>query len=79
MKDGRVYAMPNTPFSWIDRPPSVNRFLGIQWIASLLYPEAYDVDFRTVTREFYDLFYAVKLTDEQLDDLLKNAVSAPKR
>ena len=79
VKDGRVYAMPNTPFSWIDRPPSVNRFLGIQWVASLLYPEAYDVDFRTVTREFYDLFYAVKLTDEQLDDLLKNAMSAPKR
>ena len=79
MKDGRVYAMPNTPFSWIDRLPLVNRFLGIWWIASLLYPEAYNADFRAATREFYDLFYAVKLTDEQLDDLLKNAVSAPKR
>lgn len=79
VKDGRVYAMPNTPFSWMDRPPSVNRFLGLQWVAHLLYPEVYDVDIRAVTREFYDLFYSVKLTDAQIDDLLKNAVSAPDR
>lgn len=77
VKDGRVYAMPNTPFSWMDRPPSVNRFLGLQWVANLLYPEVYAVDIRTVTREFYDLFYSVKLTDDQLDDLLKNAGGVP--
>ena len=71
--------MPNAPFSWMDRPPSVNRFLGLQWIANLLYPEAYNVDIRAVTRTFYDLFYSVKLTDGQLDDILKDAVSAPRR
>lgn len=79
VKNARVYAMPNAPFSWMDRPPSVNRFLGLQWIANLLYPEAYNVDIRAVTRTFYDLFYSVKLTDGQLDDILKDAVSAPRR
>lgn len=48
-------------------------------MAHLLYPEVYDVDIRAVTREFYDLFYSVKLTDAQINDLLKNAVSAPDR
>lgn len=70
---GRVYAMPNTPFSWMDRPPSVNRFLGIQWMANLLYPEVYEADMVEVTREFYSLFYSVDITDEQVAELLATA------
>ena len=73
VKDGRVYTMPNTPFSWCDRPPSVNRFLGIQWVANMLYPEAYDVDMVEVTKEFYSLFYHVEITDEDALELLGNS------
>lgn len=73
VKDGRVYTMPNTPFSWCDRPPSVNRFLGIQWVANMLYPEAYDVDMVEVTKEFYSLFYHVDITDEDAMELLGNS------
>lgn len=74
VKNDRVYEMPNTPFSWMDRPPSVNRFLGIQWIANMLYPEAYDVDMVKVVQEFYDLFYHVSLTKDEASDLLKTAM-----
>lgn len=73
VKDGRVYTMPNTPFSWCDRPPSVNRFLGIQWVANMLYPEAYDVDMVEVVQEFYKLFYHVDVTDEDAMELLGNS------
>lgn len=73
VKDGRVYTMPNTPFSWCDRPPSVNRFLGIQWLANTLYPEDYAVDMVEVTEEFYSLFYHVTLTDAQAQELLGNS------
>ncbi len=73
VQDGRVYTMPNTPFSWCDRPPSVNRYLGIQWVANLLYPEAYDVDMVEVTKEFYSLFYHVDITDEDAIELLGNS------
>ncbi len=76
VQTGRVYAMPNTPFSWMDRPPSVNRFLGIQWLANLLYPEVYDVDMVEVTTEFYKLFYSVELTEQQAKDLLDDAGGA---
>ncbi|MFT4913487.1 MAG: iron complex transport system substrate-binding protein [Brevundimonas sp.] len=29
----RLLLLPDTPFGWIDRPPSVNRLLGCQWLA----------------------------------------------
>lgn len=73
VKDGKVYTMPNVPFSWCDRPPSVNRILGIQWIANTLYPEAYDVDTVEVTKEFYSLFYHADVTDEQAREILGNS------
>ena len=65
--------MPNKPFSWMDRPPSVNRFLGVQWVANLLYPDVYDIDLAETTKEFYKLFYSVDLTDDQVSDILKYA------
>ena len=73
VKDGKVYTMPNVPFSWCDRPPSVNRILGIQWIANTLYPDAYDVDMIEVTKEFYSLFYHANVTDEQAREILGNS------
>lgn len=73
VKDGKVYTMPNVPFSWCDRPPAVNRILGIQWIANTLYPEAYNVDMVEVTKEFYSMFYHAELTDEQALEILGNS------
>lgn len=73
VKNGRVYTMPNVPFSWCDRPPAVNRFLGIQWLANTLYPKAYKVDMVKVTKEFYSTFYHVGLTDDQAKELLGNS------
>lgn len=69
-KNGRVYAMPCIPFAWLDRPPAVNRFLGIQWIANMLYPDVFDVDMVEVGREFYKLFYWVEPTEEQMRGIL---------
>lgn len=73
VKEGRIYTMPNVPFSWCDRPPAVNRVLGIQWIANTLYPEAYDVDMVETTKEFYGMFYHTELTDNQAREILGNS------
>ena len=72
-KNGRVYTMPNAPFAWCDRPPGVNRFLGIQWIANMLYPDRYDVDMVEETKKFYSLLYWVDITDDDARDLLGNS------
>ncbi|MDR1088677.1 MAG: ABC transporter substrate-binding protein, partial [Coriobacteriales bacterium] len=73
VKTGRVYTMPNVPFAWCDRPPGVNRLLGIQWVANMLYPARYDVDMVEVTRDFYSTMYWADITDEQAKEILSNS------
>jgi iron complex transport system substrate-binding protein len=68
---GRVYLSPTAPYGWIDRPPSLNRLIGLQWLAGLFYPDHIKQDLREVTRSFYQLFYHVDLTDADLDRLLQ--------
>lgn len=29
----RLLVLPDTPFGWIDRPPSINRLMGLAWLA----------------------------------------------
>ena len=73
VKTGRVYTMPASPFAWCDRPPGVNRLIGIQWVANLLYPQHYDVDMVQVTKDFYKKMYWADVTDEQARELLGNS------
>ncbi len=70
VKNGRIYLVPVQPFNWIDRPPSFMRVLGIQWLANKLHPQTYKIDLNKRTKEFYDLFLHVKLTDQQTKNLL---------
>lgn len=70
VESGRVYTMPNTPYSWCDRPAGPNRCIGIQWIANLLYPDYYDVDMVEATREFYEVMWGVSITDDEARRLI---------
>ena len=67
---GRVYLAPTSPFGWIDRPPSINRVIGLRWMSGLFYPQRMPFDRHRDTQEFYRLFYHVDLSDEQLDRLV---------
>ncbi len=77
VRDGRVYLSPTAPFGWIDRPPSLNRVMGLIWMAGLLYPDAWQGDLREDTRAFYNLYYHVDLSDEELERLLEWAEGRP--
>jgi iron complex transport system substrate-binding protein len=70
VRDKRVYLAPTAPFGWIDRPPSLNRVIGLKWLAGLFYPDKLSHDLRETTRTFYRLFYHVDLSDAQLDTLI---------
>lgn len=72
--DKRVYMVPSLPFNFFDRPPSVSRILGIQWLANLLYPDTVKLDIKAQAKEFYATFYNVKLTDEQLNNIFAQAL-----
>lgn len=66
VKNKNVLTAPTLPFSWLDAPVSVNRIIGLVWIAEKLYPEVYKYDIAECAKEFYSKFYDLDLTNEQL-------------
>jgi iron complex transport system substrate-binding protein len=70
VREKRVYLAPTAPFGWIDRPPSLNRVIGLRWLAGLFYPDKLAHDLRATTREFYRLFYHETPSDAELDTLI---------
>lgn len=75
VKNGEVYSIPNEPFNWFDRPPSVNRILGVRWLGNIVYPEVFDIDIKQETKDFYKMFYHRELTDEEVEDILENSIN----
>lgn len=71
VRRGRVYLSPTAPFGWIDRPPSINRIIGLRWLSGLFFPDRFDFDLREETRLFYRLFYHVELTEPELERLIE--------
>ena len=71
LRTGRVYLSPTAPFGWIDRPPSINRLMGLKWLAGLFYPERWTGNLREDTAAFYRLWYHVELGKAELDRLLE--------
>ena len=74
VRNREVYETPQYPFCWIDRPPSVNRIIGLKWLANLFYPDVFHYDMRAETRHFYATFYHVQLSETQVNKLLSTAV-----
>jgi iron complex transport system substrate-binding protein len=70
VRDGRVHLSPKLPFGWVDFPPSVNRLIGLKWLAKILYPDAFPEDLRAATRDFYTRFYHVTPSDQQIERVL---------
>ncbi len=75
IQNHQVFEIPNSPFNWLDRPPSVNRLIGIKWLANLLYPDIYPMDIRSEIKNFYHLFYHYDLTEQEVDDILRRSAN----
>jgi iron complex transport system substrate-binding protein len=70
LQAGRVHLSPKLPFGWVDFPPSINRLIGLWWLAKILYPEQFPEDLRPMTRDFYTRFFHKTPTDDQIDHVL---------
>lgn len=70
VRERRVFLAPAVPFGWVDFPPSLNRLIGLRWLARVLYPNRFPDDLRKRAREFYALAYHRTPRDAQLDALL---------
>jgi iron complex transport system substrate-binding protein len=71
VRNNRLHLSPKMPFGWVDFPPSVNRLIGLWWLAKILYPERFAEDLPVLTRDFYARFYHVTLTDAQTGRILE--------
>ena len=68
---GRVYFIPRGPFSWIERPATYMRLMGVQWLANLLHPDLYAADIKAESRRFMKLFFNLDLSDAQINELFE--------
>lgn len=65
VREGRLLFAPSLPFGWVDGPPSVNRLLGVAWLAQALRTGSGSTDpagrARTIelARHFHDRFYGL--------------------
>lgn len=71
VREGRVYFMPRGPFSWLERPASYMRLIGVQWLANKLHPDVYHVDITAESKKFMKLFFNLDLAEERIDDLFE--------
>ena len=67
IQEGSYHKVPNTPYVWLNNPPTVNQVLGMQWLARVLYPaqfqgkgSAYDV-----AKSYYKTFYGYDLSQDE--------------
>jgi len=70
VQNGRVHLSPGLPFGWVDFPPSVNRLIGLWWLAKALYPGQFPEDLKPLTRDFYTRFYHLTPSDAQIETVL---------
>lgn len=73
VRNGRYVKVPGAPLNWMGTPPSVQRYLGLIWLPTQLYPELCTYDAAAEIKEFYRLFYGCDLTEEQYDKVTAGA------
>ena len=66
--------MPIGPYNWMGFPPSVQRMLGMMWMAKLLYPETADYDLQAEVTEYFKLFYHTTLSEDAYNALVANSI-----
>lgn len=74
IQSGNYYEAPMGPYNWMGFPPSVQRLLGMMWMAKVLYPDAADYDLYEEVATYYQLFYHCELTESQYDTLVANSI-----
>ena len=66
VRQGRLYAPPELPVNWVERPHSQFKLLAMQWLANKLYPDQVPFDQARDVRDFFRLFYNMELSDDDL-------------
>ncbi|MEG1755601.1 MAG: ABC transporter substrate-binding protein [Clostridia bacterium] len=78
IKNGHYYEVPFGPYNWLGFPPSVQRCLGMMWMAQLLYPDVAQYDLHAEVSTYFNLFYHCDITQAQYDALVENSIGQTK-
>ncbi len=68
IQEGAYYEVPTLPYHWMGMPASINCYLGLQWLGSVLYPS--EIEFYDVIAEYMLLFYDYTLSEEEYLDFI---------
>jgi iron complex transport system substrate-binding protein len=71
IKNANYVEVPQGPYNWMGMPPSVNRYMGMIWLTSVLYPEITPYSLYDEAERYYQLFYNCDLTTEMFNNLVK--------
>lgn len=73
VREGKVFTLPAQPFSWSNRPPSVNRLPSLLWAWYVVRQQAFDERFFEDLTSFYQNFYHVRPSRDALRSLVSSA------
>ena len=69
VEQGLVYQIP-VGISRMGHPTSTETPLALMWLAELLYPDHFDIDFGQELRDYYAEFYDYQINDETVEAIL---------
>ena len=70
VEEGRVYQIP-IGTSRMGHPTSTETPLALLWLAELLYPDYFDIDFSQELQDYYAEFYDYQIDEETVDAILE--------
>ena len=73
ISEGRYCRTPSGPYGWLQSPPAVQRYLGLIWLTSVLYPDYCTFNLQEKVAEYYEIFYGCELSDEDYALLTEDA------
>ena len=75
VKNKQVYKFPLGMYRWF--PPASDTPLVLKWLAKTIQPEAFaDIDMDQEIKDYYQKYYNVELTDEDVDTIYHPASAA---
>ena len=76
VKSGNCYTIPTEPVDFCFSP-SVNRYMGIMWLAEIMYPDEFDWNIKDCVFDYYKMFYHCDMTDELYEQLMAGGHTLP--
>lgn len=70
VQNKQVYRMPKYLLTW--EMPGPESVLGAMWLEKTLYPDKVSYDFNQEIKDFYQKFYGLKLTDDDVEAILQD-------